>query len=251
MPLLAFKYKKSLLVLFSILLFSITTFLSPAAHSNVTVEQIKNTPLSFPAIDTSMQTRLLDYVHKTVLTHHYTAYKLGGTHYDINRGIYIVDCSIYIDHILKAVYPHAFRSLVRSAGSGSPTSQHYYHFFNQLNSQPRTYWNKIDDVKQLRPGDILVFRFRKPTHVNTEGHVMVVMNKPVGHTNTFVVRVSDSSPFRHSRDTRVIHSTGIGIGTMLLKVNPHTGQPNAYAWSLDGRWKNNVHFAMARPMDIY
>ena len=46
-----------------------------------------------------------------------------------------------------------------------------------------------------------------------------------------------------------IHNSGIGIGTLQLKVNPKTGEPSAYAWKVGSCWKKNVKFAMARPYD--
>ncbi len=79
---------------------------------------------------------------------------------------------------------------------------------------------------------------------------MIVMSKPIFDTNAFLVRVADSASAGHGDDTRSHHVSGIGIGTLLLKVNPHTGQPNAYAWNFSSYWNNNVKFAMGRPKDI-
>jgi hypothetical protein len=76
------------------------------------------------------------------------------------------------------------------------------------------------------------------------------MDKPVQEGNTFKIRIADSAPTGHSRDTRIPSASGIGIGTMLLKVNLKTYQPYAYAWKIGSRWQNNVNFAMARPMNL-
>ena len=77
---------------------------------------------------------------------------------------------------------------------------------------------------------------------------MVVMNKPVFDEDAYLVRVADSAPSGHSEDTRRAHKSGIGIGTLLLKVDSRTGRPSAYAWKVGSRWKQNVTFAMARPI---
>jgi hypothetical protein len=205
------------------------------------------TPTSHSLISTIGE-HMVRFVHSTLSTLRYTAYKLGGTHFDSSNGIYIVDCSDYVDHLLKVTNPPAYLSLVNSSGSDKPTSEHYYHFFTDLTYKPRHYWNKVENVKELQPGDILVFRNKKNSHTGISGHVMVVMNKPIQANNSFLVRVTDSASSGHSQDTRLPHTSGIGIGTMQLKVNPSTGQPSAYAWKLGSTFESHVNFAMARPI---
>jgi hypothetical protein len=194
----------------------------------------------------SIEQRLVNFVHKTVATMRYTAYKLGGSHFDTLHGIYVVDCSTYIDNILETIHPNAYTSLMNSSGSDKPTTKEYYNFFTQL-TDGSDYWNKIDNVKELRPGDILVFRNKGS---RTGGHVMIVMNSPTKESNSYAVQVADSAPVGHSEDTRATHNSGIGIGTLQLKVDPKTGEPSAYAWKVGSCWKKNVKFAMARPYDL-
>lgn len=199
----------------------------------------------------SVAKNLVGYISKTVTSLHYSAYKLGGKLFDTARGIYIVDCSSFVDRLLQKVSPHAYSSLVDASGAENPATQHYYEFFKELSVNPDSYWNKVDDVEQLQPGDILVFRYKNMFGKETGGHVMVVMDKPVRNTDVFFVRVADSASAAHSSDTRQPNVSGIGIGTLLLKENPNTGQPSAYAWGTGGYWNKNVKFAMARPIDIY
>lgn len=199
-------------------------------------------------IVSSIEQRVVGFVYKTIDTLRYSAYKMGGSHFDTHKGVYIVDCSNYVDQILQAVSPHAYLSLVNSSGSETPNTRHYYDFFSDLTDDP--YWSKVNDVEKLRPGDIIVFRYKKNRRSITRGHVMVVMDKPIPVSNAYLVRVADSAPSRHSQDTRPAHVSGIGIGTLMLKVHPKTGRPAAYAWSAGSLWKQNVTFAMARPMDL-
>ena|SRR3990167_2570736 len=202
-----------------------------------------------PSLMMSMEQRTVEFVRKTVMTLNYSDYQLGGTVFDMKRGVYVLDCSSYVDHILQAVYPAAYLSLVAATGSEKPTTQHYYEFFTQLSNNSKRYWNNVKEVKQLEPGDIVVFRDKKNMHgTAAKGHVMIVMNKPMREMNEFVVRVADSASVGHSQDTRLPHVSGIGIGTLLLKVNPKTGKPYAYAWKVGSPWKSNVKFAMARPV---
>jgi len=219
--------------------------------------------VSASSVMASLEQRVVAFVHGTVATIQYTAYKLGGQRFDPQKGVYVVDCSSFVDHVLRAVCPQAYSSLVNSSGTYNPTTKDYYHFFNQLSPEPHHYWSKVGAVKELQPGDILVFRSqptyrlahysRKRHHrkVSAEGagHVMIVMSKPIFDTDSFEVQVADSASAGHSDDTRMPHESGIGIGTLLLKVNLKTGQPYAYAWKMDSYFKN-VKFAMARPVDM-
>lgn len=200
----------------------------------------------------SIEQRLVDFVHRSIATLRYSAYKLGGSHFDTSHGIYIVDCSSYVDHTLRAVFPNAYLSLVNSTGTDKPNTLNFYNFFTGLSDESNEYWSKIEDVEKLQPGDILVFRYKNSRGNDTggSGHIMFVMDKPIRDGDSFLISVADSAPVGHSEDTRSHRVSGIGIGTLVLKVDPETGEPSAYAWKVGSRWKNNVKFAMARPLDI-
>jgi len=195
----------------------------------------------------SIKKHLVEFVHESVATLRYSVYKLGGTRFDPDRGIYIVDCSGYVDYALKTIHPYSYSNLVKLSKSEKPNSLHYYDFFTGLSSE-NEYWNKVEEIEELQPGDILVFRYKNKRGRVTGGHVMVVMNKPIRVRDTYHVNVADSAASGHSEDTRLSNDSGIGIGTLLLKVNPKTGHPAAFAWKVGTRWKKNVNFAMARPV---
>jgi len=191
---------------------------------------------------------LVDLVHRAISALHFSRYRFGGTYFNLSRGIYEVDCSDYVDHLLRMAEPGAYRTLVASTHTEKPTSADYFKFFKNLPENPISGWQEIDNVADLKPGAILVFRYSDENDV-PGGHVMVVMDKPVPtyDGNAFAVRVSDSASSRHSNDTRSPHTSGIGIGTLMLKVDPHSGEPNAYAWTLNSGWKS-IEAAMAEPV---
>jgi hypothetical protein len=228
-----------------------TPHVSPSAPHPSTKVDTENISVShLPGyLLSSIEKTLVNFVRSSIESIRYTAYKLGGTRIDSSRGVYVVDCSSYVDHILKTVYPHAYTSLASWSGSEKPTTNDYYQYFMNLSDNSR-HWNTVDDVEELRPGDILVFRTKNRFGNEIGGHVMIVMDKPIKNGNTFLVRIADAAPSGHSKDTRLPHASGIGIGTMLLKVNPQTFQPYAYAWKVGARWESNVNFAMARPIDL-
>jgi cell wall-associated NlpC family hydrolase len=218
-----------------------------AAPVYITRETVATTHV-LGSFATSMHKHLVDFVQKTVETLRYSDYKLGGSKFDTSRGVYVVDCSSFVDHILKQVSPHAYTSLVNATGAPTPATQHYYEFFNELSNNSDNYWNRVNNVEQLRAGDILVFRNKQSHRHQAGGHIMVVMDKPTKDMGVYFVRVADSAPSRHSEDTRQKNEAGIGIGTLMLKA-AKGGRPFAYAWAIGGLWNKNVNFAMARPTE--
>ena len=204
------------------------------------------------SIDTSQQA-LTTLAYQTVETQHYSSYKFGGTVFDPSQGIYKIDCSAYINSLLSQANPQAYSSLTGLTQTIRPTSHDYYNFITRLPEKPVQYWRKINAVDQLQPGGILVFltKYLHRRHWYSNGHVMLVMSKPVPSpiaADTYQVKVADSASSGHSDDTRLPHKSGIGIGTLLLKINPFTGQPTAYAWKLDDHWRGHTLFAMAQPI---
>jgi len=184
-------------------------------------------------------------VHNAIASLRSTHYRYGGNYFNMSSGVYEVDCSDYVDDLLKISQPRAYADLADSTGTEKPTSSDYYRFFNNLSDNSRHAWQRVNDVESLRPGDILVFH-----NYRGGGHVMVVMGTPMlteDGGNTYLVQVSDSASSRHSNDTRAPHASGIGIGTLLLKANPETGKPSAYAWTVDSGW-DHAHVAMAEPL---
>lgn len=218
---------------------------SACLASTLFSDTFKNQPEGIVA---SIKKHLVEFIHESVATLRYSAYKLGGSRFDPDSGIYIVDCSGYVDYALKTIHPYSYSSLVKLSKSEKPNSLHYYDFFKGLSYETNEYWNKVEEIEELQPGDILVFRYKNKRGKVTGGHVMVVMNKPIREKDTFYVNVADSAPSGHSEDTRLSHDSGIGIGTLLLKVNPRTGHPAAFAWKVGKQWRTNVNFAMARPV---
>lgn len=228
-------------------LFLFIVALLVSVNSLAVSEKIESTT---QANNISFTQRLVNHVHKMVSNFNYSKYKMGGAHFDDYKGVYILDCSRYVDYLLEAMHPEAYSSLVSSTGSDAPNSKHYYDFFTNLSEDVQEHWNKIEHVEQLQAGDILVFQYKNARKKTTGGHVMIVMDKPIRDSDAFLVRVADSARTGHSDDTRERHDSGIGIGTLLLQANPHTGRPSAFAWTFNSYWQHNVSFAMARPVDF-
>ncbi len=189
--------------------------------------------------------KIVSLADATVHNLRYTHYKLGGNDFDPTRGVYRLDCSAYVDKLLEQANPQAYSTLAEWSRTYKPTTADYYAFFDRLPSDNWRYWHKIAQVSQLEAGDIMVFRY---THRRAGGHVMLVMGKPVPVSpNVFWVNVADSAASGHSDDTRPAHTSGVGIGKLLLQVDPDTQKINSYAWKAGANWKHNISFVMASP----
>jgi hypothetical protein len=206
------------------------------------------TPSTSSTSTSTVGQRVVSYVHNSLASLRYSVYKTGGNVFDKAHGIYEVDCSHYVDNILQKTCPSAYASLASETGTKAPDSANYYHFFQHLTYQNNPDWNQVADAKQLQPGDILVFRYQNRSGYQNGGHVMMVMDKPTQENDSLLVRVSDSAYAGHSDDTRPLHDSGVGIGTLLLKINQATGQPFAYAWQLNAPVQKRVNIVMARPV---
>lgn len=207
-----------------------------------------------PSFTENERNHVMNYVHQTLDRLRYSRYKLGGTYFNLISGVYKVDCSEYVDQLLRNAVPTAYHDLVACVRTPHPTSEDYYVFLsNLLSDQEQHDWYRIESVANLEPGDIIVFRYKKLYFHHAAGHVMVVVNTPILDRiddDVYLVRVSDSAPSGHSDDTRPPHTSGIGEGTLLLKVDPQTGLPYAYAWKIGAPWEYDMDFAMGRPSNV-
>lgn len=213
------------------------------------VQSMKEQTTASSEPTSSFQQRLVDFVHKSIGTIRYSVYKLGGSLFDPTKGVYVLDCSNYVDQLLNTAHPESYTNLVKSTGSDKPNSNDYYNFFSYLSRHPQPYWQKINEVNQMEPGDILVVRYKNNRGQETGGHVMIVMNKPTPNADAYQVDVADSAAGPHSQDTRQNNVSGIGIGTLLLKTLPHSDTPAALAWKFGAHWQTNINLAIARPLD--
>lgn len=202
-------------------------------------------PVSLPVPQYAGQ-RIAQAVTNTLRTLTHSYYKYGGNYINKLHGVYAVDCSAYVDHILNDANLSAFKHLTSYMKTAKPSSRDYYSFFKQI-PYNTTFndWYHIKNVAQLRAGDIIVYRAKR------SGHVMIVVDAPQplsGAANIYYVRVSDSASSGHGDDDTRGKKSGIGIGTLLLKTNNITDTPVALSWEVGAHWQHALNFAMARPI---
>jgi hypothetical protein len=145
-------------------------------------------------------------------------------------GVYHFDCSGMVNWMLERVAPKALETI----GRERPVAASYVRVISKAPSdRSRGGWQQIASIQEVEPGDIFAWLRPKdwPKGGNT-GHVGVVIARPtpVAHLdNAYVVRIADSTRWRHQDDTRSKDQTGFGMGTILF-VTDDQGQPIGYAW---------------------
>lgn len=173
--------------------------------------------------------KLLDLVKSVDATRIDTLYT-HSTKVRRKSGVYHFDCSGMVNWMLEQVAPKSRETLNRER----PVAASYVRVIEKApTSGSRGGWQQIADIRDVEPGDIFAWRRPKdwPKGGNT-GHVGVIMARPaaVAHMkNAYLVRIADSTRWRHQDDTRSGEQTGFGMGTILF-VTDGQGKPIGYAW---------------------
>lgn len=154
------------------------------------------------------------------------------------QGLYHFDCSGMLNWMLKRSSKRALESL----GRERPVASTYVKTIAKApSSRGRKGWQNIVDIEQVEPGDL--FAWKRPKNWprgGATGHVGIVAAKPVAvrHIdNAYLVRIIDSTRYRHQDDTRARGETGFGSGTVLFMTDDRR-EPIGYAWygELSGGW---------------
>lgn len=163
-----------------------------------------------------------------------------STDIDEAVGRFHVDCSGFVGHLLAAAAPLARDELVASTVR-RPLAKHFVRFItNVAGPAVSQHWSRLEDARQLVPGDIVAWLRAADSRSTDTGHVMIVRALVYVGTSEVHVPIIDSTALRHGRgDVRAASSsTGIGTGTIALRINS-TGQPVAFRWALESRYKEH------------
>ncbi|MCB9594300.1 MAG: hypothetical protein H6719_16320 [Sandaracinaceae bacterium] len=172
-----------------------------AARVVATLEQVERT------------TRATSYQHRTRV--------------DARRGLYHWDCSGMTAWVLARSAPRARRSL----GQGRPVARTFArHIARAPTDRPRRGWQRVEHIRDVRPGDVFAWERPPDFPSNNTGHVGFVMNQPVAvGDGVWAVRILDSTSYAHQDDTRGEGETGTGRGTMTF-LTDGAGHAEAYGW---------------------
>ena len=127
-----------------------------------------------------------------------------------DNGIYHTNCSAIILHLLEKV------------GEKIPHRRAYeiYEYFKASDHYV------FDDINQLRPGDIIVWRKNVIPNTGDSGHVCIFMNLVEIKEREAMIRIFDAARDPHDNDGR---ETGVGIGD--LKLLHSSQKVKGFVWS--------------------
>lgn len=188
--------------------------------------------------------KLFDLVEHIDDTRTDTTYK-HSTKVRTKQGLYHFDCSGMINWMLARVGKSALETLDRER----PVAATYVRIIQKApTTRSRGGWQHVANIEDVEPGDL--FAWRRPADWpkgGNTGHIGVVIAKPaaVAHIkNAYVVRVIDSTRYRHQDDTRNEGETGFGSGTILFMTDDDRN-PIGYAWygsASSGFYRTDVVF---------
>ena len=163
-----------------------------------------------------------------------TSYYSHTTYMNESTGTRRTDCSGWLDYSLTRVLPSAY-ALVPHPNTFKPLADDWYRYLSARPTSASTdlssaRWRKIPHVVDLRPGDLVVWLIPPGSTSDNTGHLMMVASAPTpGRAGEWLVPVIDSTTAPHANDSRGTLHTGLGSGTIGLKVDA-SGNPVAYYW---------------------
>jgi hypothetical protein len=167
--------------------------------------------------------------------------KVKETHYrheteiDTATGVYNLDCSGFVDFLLKEFAPRQFAELPVEPGHTRPRAAIYYELIHGLTEHPLPGWVPVQELADAQPGDIIAWELSAPAPSDS-GHVAIVAETPLQVApDLYQVTVYDSSRIRHDNDTRAKGTSGVGRGTITIRIDP-SGKP------IEFRFNSHVHF---------
>ena len=165
---------------------------------------------------------------KSVKETHYQ----NKSHVDKTAGVFDLDCSGFVDYLLKQVAPDQYKQLPIEPGHTRPRAEAYYEFFISLAQRPTSGWEVVRRFSDLRRGDVIAWKkVIAAQETGDTGHVMIVAGPPTRQNNgSYRLTVYDSTKSPHDNDTRTPGTDGIGKGDLFFYVNPQDG-PVAFQFS--------------------
>ena len=155
-----------------------------------------------------------------------------STHVDRAGGVYDMDCSGFVDYLLKRIAPAQFAQLRIEPGHARPRAAMYFELFKRLHKSPLPGWEAVQKLGDARRGDIIAWQLVSSTQEPGDtGHVVIVAAAPIEQTDgLFRVEVYDSSGIRHDDDSRAEGTNGVGKGVITFRVDAF-GEPVGFQFN--------------------
>lgn len=165
-------------------------------------------PATDPAQRLSAATRqLLASVTTTAYAHR--------TAIDESSGSYVTDCSGLLTWLLRRELPRHLAAIPIVHGRARPLAADYQEAF----AKPVPGWQRIDQVQEVRAGDVIAWRLAEIRPGKSTGHVVIADSTATAQGDgVFALVVIDSTTTPHDDDTRP-GTDGVGRGTIRLRVD--------------------------------
>jgi len=156
----------------------------------------------------------------------------GLTEIDEETGSLKCDCSGLIGHMLRHHFPEAYVSLdgEEAPWRKRPVAVTFYETFVVAEDDANLEgpWERVREMMDVRPGDILAWRKVTVEQGDSSGHVLMIAGFPEEERDDRIrVRVIDSTRGVHANDTRAEGILGVGAGDMWFTVD-RDGEPNGF-----------------------
>ena len=179
-----------------------------------------------------------------------THYQHKG-HIDKVAGAYDMDCSEFVDYLLKRVAPEQFSQIPVEPGHVRPRAAMYFQFLNRLRQQPLLGWQAVYQLGDAQRGDIIAWEL----HASTEdpgdsSHVVIVASTPVLETkDLYAVKVYDSSGILHDNDCRPEHTSGVRRGVIRFRIS-QSGEPIAFQFNSRANFHTEPRWECPKPRPL-
>jgi hypothetical protein len=159
------------------------------------------------------------------------------THVVQSAGVYDMDCSGFVDFLLKRVAPDQYDRLPIEPGHARPRAVVYFELLDGLTRQDVPGWQPIRQLADAKRGDLIAWALEASTQKPGDtGHVVIVAAPPVlAAPGEYRVEVYDSSGIRHDDDSRPKGTSGIGKGVIIFRVDQQ-GMPVGF------QFNSHAHF---------
>jgi hypothetical protein len=153
------------------------------------------------------------------------------TDIDEQTGEYYCDCSGFVSYLLRKEMPAQYAAVPYPKPFRHPRAVDFHDAFAAAPTEAveGTKWVRIARLADARAGDVVAWRKATIPKMGVTGHIVLLDStpKPVG-PDLYEVVVIDSTSRPHKDDTRTGDETGVGRGTIYLRVDGD-GRPAAFA----------------------
>jgi hypothetical protein len=141
------------------------------------------------------------------------------TDIDESAGRYVCDCSEFVVHVLRKCAPETLAAIQRTSEHKRPLAVDFHAAFMAAPAEHGSL-RRIRKLADARMGDMIAWRVAEIVKGESTGHVMIVDEPPVADgQDVYRLVVIDSTSLPHANDTRKDGASGVGRGTIWVRVN--------------------------------